>query len=94
MNNILGDVRHALRSIAAMPILAAIVVLSLGVGIGVNTVAFSWVQARIFKPIPGVPDGGSFLLVEPRSESGSYPESSWPEYVDLIERLPSLRGLF
>ena len=91
MNNMLGDVRHALRSIAAMPVLAAIVVLSLGVGIGVNTVAFSWVQARIFKPIPGVADGGSFRLVEPRAESGSYPQASWPEYVDLVVRLPSVQ---
>ena len=94
MNNISGDIRHALRSIAGMPVLATIVVLSLGIGIGVNTVAFSWVQARIFKPIPGVADGGSFLLVEPRAESGSYPQASWPEYVDLVERLPSLQGLF
>jgi putative ABC transport system permease protein len=94
MNSLWGDVRHALRSIAGMPVLAGIVIVSLAAGIGVNTVVFSWVQARIFKPIPGVANGGSFLLVEPKAESGSYPQGSWPEYVDLAERLPSLQGLF
>ena len=38
-------IRHALRTIGRMPGLAAVVILSLGVGIGVNTAVFSWIQA-------------------------------------------------
>src|SRR5262249_44291351 len=34
------------------------------------------------------------LLVEPRSESGSYPGASWLEYRDLCERLTGLDDLF
>ena len=48
------DVRHALRTISRMPLLAAVVVLSLGVGIGVNLVVFSWLQAVVLRPLPGV----------------------------------------
>ena len=40
--------------IVRMPLLAAVVVLSLGCGIGVNVVIFSWIQAVVFQPIPGV----------------------------------------
>ena len=49
-----------------MPGLAAVVILSLGVGIGVNTAVFSWIQAIVLKPIPGVDNSGSFYHVEPK----------------------------
>ncbi|HEX6165046.1 MAG TPA: ABC transporter permease [Vicinamibacterales bacterium] len=86
-------IRHALRTIGRMPGLAAVVILSLGVGIGVNTTVFSWIQAILLKPIPGVDDSGSFYHVEPRSDTGSYPGMSWTEYQDLKSRLQSIDGL-
>lgn len=69
------DVRHAWRSIARMPALASVVVLSLAAGIGVNTVVFSWIQARLLKPLPGVAESASFLWIEARTEGGLYRES-------------------
>ena len=87
------DVRHAWRMIARMPVLATVVVLSLGVGIGVNVVIFSWIQAVVFQPIPGVAGAASFHLVEPRTETGMNPGTSWPEYRDLRERLHTFRDL-
>ena len=88
-----GDLRHALRAIARMPFVAAVVVLSLAVGIGVNTVVFSWIQAVVFKPLPGVPDATSYYLVEPRTDTGAYAGTSWAEYEDMRERLTSFRDL-
>ncbi len=76
-----------------MPILASVVVVSLGVGIGVNTAVFSWVQAMFLQPLPGVRDVGRVHLVEPRNESGSYPGASWREYQDLKRLLPSTPDL-
>ena len=64
-----------------MPVLAAVVIVSLGVGIGVNTAVFSWVQAMVLQPIPGVADAGRMQLVEPRADTGSYPGASWLEYL-------------
>ena len=87
------DVRHAWRMIARMPGIALVVVLSLGVGIGVNVVIFSWMQAVVFQPIPGVADAASFHLVEPRSETGMNPGTSWQEYQDLRARLRTFRDL-
>ena len=49
-------IRTALRALGRTPVLAAVIVVSLGVGIGVNTVVFSWIQALVFRPIPGVAD--------------------------------------
>jgi predicted permease len=87
------DLRYALRSIRRMPGLAAVIVLSLGAGIGVNTVVFSWVQARVLEPIPGVRDASAFHLVEARTETGLYIGLSWPEYRDMREGLRSFASL-
>ena len=87
------DLRHAARAIARMPGMAAVVIGSLAVGIAANTIVFSWVQAVVFKPIPGVSIASRLHLVEPRSEAGLYLGVSWPEYRDLRERLRSMEGL-
>lgn len=86
-------VRHAGRVLLQRPGLAAVVVVSLGVGTGVNTAVFSWIQAVVLEPIPGVRHAGRFYLIEPRSDSGSFPGSSWLEYRDLRERLRGFRDL-
>src|SRR5215218_4683357 len=93
VEHFLRDVRHAARMIARMPGLATVVIVSLAIGIGVNTAIFSWIQGLVFKPIPGVKDAASYQLVEPRNESGSYTSASWLEYRDLRERMHSFRDL-
>src|ERR671913_2476163 len=89
-----GDLRQACRAILRMPALSAVVVFSLGAGIGINTVVFSWVQARILDPIPGVDRGAAVRLIEPKSEAGLYTGASWPEFGDMRERLQSFEGVF
>ena len=87
------DVRHACRMLAKMPLLAAVVIVSLGIGIGANTIVFSWIQSVVFKPIPAVRDSGSYQMIQARTDTGIYLESSWPEYRDLRERLRTVRDL-
>ncbi|HEY7057855.1 MAG TPA: ABC transporter permease, partial [Vicinamibacterales bacterium] len=87
------DVRHACRMLLRMPLLAAVVIVSLGVGIGANTVVFSWIQAVLIKPISGVRDAGAFHFIEPRTDTGIYVGTSWPEYRDLRDRLRSVTHL-
>jgi putative ABC transport system permease protein len=87
------DLHHALRMMVRAPVLSAVVVLSLGVGIGVNTVVFSWLQGTIIHPLPGVAHSGRLHLIEPRSDRDSYPGMSWLEYRDLHDRLTSLPDL-
>ena len=87
------QLRHALRTIARMPVVSAVVVVSLAIGIGVNTVVFSWIEARLLKPLPGVRDGASFQLIEARTDAGLYPGTSWLEYGDLREQLKSFDSI-
>jgi len=88
-----NDLRHAWRAIRRTPVLAAVVVASLGIGIGVNTTVFSWVQAVVLRPLPGVEDAARYHLVEPMSDAGTHPGASWPEYLDLRARLTALPEL-
>ena len=67
LESVLLDLRYALRAIARMPLVAAVTIVSLGAGIGVNTVVFTWIEAIVLKPIPGVEDASAFYLVEPRT---------------------------
>ena len=93
IENLLGDLRNAGRTIRRMPGLAAVIVLSLAIGIGVNTAILSWIQTILLQPLPGVSGASNFLLVEPRTETGGYPGASWLEYRDLQTQVPALRDV-
>jgi predicted permease len=93
IENLMGDLRNAGRTISRMPGLAAVIIISLAIGIGVNTTIFSWIQMILFEPIPGVSGGANFLMVEPRSETGGYTGASWLEYCDLQKQVPALRDI-
>jgi predicted permease len=93
IEHLLGDLRNAARTISRMPGLAAVIILSLAIGIGVNTTIFSWIQLMMFEPMPAVSGASKFLLIEPHSETGGYPGTSWLEYRDLQARLPALRDI-
>jgi predicted permease len=101
------DIRHAWRSMLRFPSLSIVVVVSLGVGIGVNTAIFSWIQAVMLNPIPGVAESRGYYLLEPRVDDaassngqarsgqrgGTRLAVSWPEYQDLREWVQSFEEL-
>lgn len=93
IENLMGDLRNAGRSISRMPGLAAVIIISLAIGIGVNTTIFSWIQIMLFEPMPAVSGAANFLMVEPRTETGGYPGASWQEYRDLRTQVPALRDI-
>ena len=93
IENLLGDLRNAARAIRRMPGLAAVIIVSLAIGIGVNTTILSWIQMILLQPLPGVRGAANFLLVEPRAEAGGYPGASWLEYHDLQKQMAALRDL-
>jgi hypothetical protein len=93
IENLMGDLRNAGRTICRMPVLAAVIILSLAIGIGANTTILSWIQMILLQPLPAVSGASNFLLVEPRNETGGYPGASWLEYRALQTQVPALRDL-
>jgi predicted permease len=84
MNSLLLDVRYAWRMLRKSPAFTAVVALSLGLGIGVNTMIFSLVNAVLFRP-PAVEKPGQLVEVWPhvRTASGfkSYLPLTFSDYV-------------
>lgn len=56
------DVRYGIRSFRKSPLLILTIVMTLALGIGVNTAIFSLVNAIVLKPLP-VRDPGSLVIV-------------------------------
>src|SRR5215469_6534280 len=54
MSSFWQDVKYSLRMIAKAPGYAAIAILTLALGIGANTTIFSWINATLLNPIPGL----------------------------------------
>jgi predicted permease len=79
MSSLLGDVRYSLRSLAAQPGFVVVAVLSLTVGIGVNTAIFSAVNALLLRPI-AVRDLDRSVIVFHASSERSDRGTSFPAY--------------
>jgi predicted permease len=52
--DILSDAKRAVRRVLAQPAFSAVVVLTLAAGIGANATVWSWMQALVRRPLPGV----------------------------------------
>lgn len=87
------DLVHAWRALCRMPLVSTVVIVSLAIGIGANTVVFSWLQMVRWKPLPGVAAVSSVLTIEPRTDHGVYVGSSWLDYRDFQERLTAFQSL-
>jgi len=86
VQNLLQDVRYALRMLAKSPGFTLVAVLTLALGIGANSVIFTMLKGVLFRPLPGVPAADQIRCLVTVSNSGESWPLSYPDYRDLRDR--------
>jgi len=69
MDTLLKDLRYGIKILLKHPAFAAVAVLSIAFGIGVNTTIFSFINAALFRPLP-FPESHKLVRVW----DGNYPD--------------------
>ena len=92
LTDFFADVHYALRSLRRTPGLAAFVVLTLAVGIGMTTTPFSMVDALIFRPYP-VPHPGDIVTLVSTTRDSDFDYFSYREYLDIRDHTKSYDGV-
>jgi predicted permease len=87
MENLLRDLRYAIRMLGQKPAFTFIVVLALSIGIGANTAIFSVVNAILLRPLPYKnPDRLSMIWMNNPKLGVAEDWHSFPNYTDYKEQ--------
>jgi predicted permease len=89
----LQDLRYGLRIALGSLGFTSVAVLTLALGIAVNTTVFSWTDMMLLRPVPGVPNSGELATLESVSSDGVALPTSFPDFRDFRDRLKLLSGL-
>ena len=83
VESLLNDVRYALRWMRRSPGFSAVAILSLGLGVGVNTAMFSLVDSLLFRPLPVVSPATLADVFTTGGDGDEYATSSYQDFLDL-----------
>ena len=90
MSTFLQDLRYARRLLTKSPAFTAIAVLTLALGIGLNTAVFSVIDALLLRPLPGVRASSEIVQVYRTWPGIEYASSSPMNLRDVQERSKSV----
>src|SRR5690242_5072551 len=94
MPAITRDVWFGLRILRRSPWFTVVAVLTLGLGIAVNTTVFSWINTVLLHPFPGVGDPQSLALIETVTPTGEFlVNTSYIDYKDYRDNLRLVSGV-
>ena len=94
LQNALHDLRYALRQLRKNPGFTALAVGTLALGIAANLTIFSWIDATLLNPVPGVAHTCNMITIM-RGERSEHPTPpfSYLDFVDLRDSVRSFPGL-
>jgi predicted permease len=78
---------------ARTPSFTAVATLTLAVGIGATTTAFTWINGVMLQPLGGVADPSRLVVLESVTPNGEWVPNSYPDFRDFRDRLKLLEGV-
>jgi predicted permease len=93
IEDLLHDLRYGLRMMARNPSFTTVAVLTLAVGIGATTTAFTWINSVMLQPLGGVADPNRLVDVESVTPGGEFVPSSYPDFIDFRKYLKLIDGI-
>ena len=93
LENLLEDVRFGVRMMVRNRTFTIVAVLTLAVGIGVSTTAFTWIDSVLLQPLSGVANPSQLVTVESVAPNGDWIPNSYPDYMDFRDHLKLFDGM-
>ena len=92
MDNVVQDVRYALRSLRHSPGFVAVAIICLAMGIGANTAIFSVLDAALLRALP-YPRAERLVGLREQTQKGNTPAVAYPNFADWRERSRSFSAM-
>jgi len=83
MESLVKDLRYAVRWMVKSPAFSLVAILSLGLGVGVNTAMFSLVDSLLFRPLPVASPETLVDIFTTGGDGDEFATSSYADYQDL-----------
>jgi predicted permease len=93
MTSFWQDIRFSLRMISKAPGYAAIVILTLALGIGANSTIFSWINSALLNPIPGLAKPSEVVSLTVGNPGNSPLGFSYPDFASIRDGQQSFSGM-
>lgn len=87
------DLRHALRSVLARPLLSGGIVLTLAIGIGANAALFALVDTILHRPLPFADDHELVRIYQMRDNGRTELSPRTPLFLEVQQRARSFEGM-
>ena len=89
----LHDFRYSLRMLGRNRAFTFVAIATLAVGIACTTTVFSWIDAVMLRPLPGVSQPERLMAVETLTPNDAAIPNSYPDYRDFRDHLKLLSGI-
>jgi predicted permease len=93
IETLLRDVRYGLRTLGGSPGFSIVAILTLALGIGANTITFSWIHSVLLNPLPGAGESHRIVELESLAPSGEWVPTSYLDFRDFRDHLKLVESM-